>query len=338
MEHTVKKTKVVGVVLVAALVGPTGCLLGLAPAAADAAQPPLTRTAQPATRTARPTAGPPAEAGQFTPITVPGGKQVMPQGISDSGVIVGCDEIGSGSRQVGFVGEQGKFTVLSDPASGTTGTTCPFSISNHGVIVGYYDTKTDHGFVYRHGQFTPVNVPGASHAQGGGTFAVDINDSGVIVGRYLTGNGLEHGFVLRAGKFTTIEYPGQRHAQHPDTVLTGISDNGTIVGIYTDENRATISFAYHAGKFTVLAVPHAHTTQAACISAHSGLVVGAYSIKTSGNPTGFSEHAGAYRQLADLAATSGTTATCGNDSGLIVGYYMTQGNAFHGFLFTPAKS
>jgi hypothetical protein len=333
----VKKTKVVGLVLAAVLAGPAGSLFGLAPTAAGAAQP-AAGAAQPAAGAGQTAARPPAEAGQFTPITVPGGKQVMPQGISDSGLIVGCDEIGSGRRQVGFVGEQGKFTVLSDPAAGSTGATCPFSISNHGVIVGYYDTKTDHGFVYRHGQFTPVNVPGASRAQGGGTFAVDINDTGVIVGRYLTGNGLEHGFVLKAGKFTTIDYPGPRHAQHPDTVLTGISDNGTIVGIYTDENGRTISFADQAGKFTVLAVPHAHMTQAACISAHNGLVVGDYSIKTSGNPTGFSERAGVYRGLADPAATSGTTATCGNDAGVVVGYYMTKDNAAHGFLFTPAQN
>jgi hypothetical protein len=327
----VKKTKVVGLVLAAVLAGPAGSLFGLAPTAAGAAQP-----AAGAGQTA---ARPPAEAGQFTPITVPGGKQVMPQGISDSGLIVGCDEIGSGRRQVGFVGEQGKFTVLSDPAAGTEGTTCPFSVNAAGAIVGYYATNTDHGFVYRNGRFTSINVPGASGAQGEGTFAVDINAAGVIVGRYLTGSdSTEHGFVLKDGNFTTINYPPPAHAQHPDTVLTGISDNGTIVGIYTDEDGRTISFGYRAGKFTVLAVPHARTTQAACISARSGLVVGDYSIKALGNPTGFSERAGVYRSLANPAATSGTTTTCGNDSGLVVGYYLTKHNVSHGFLFTPAKS
>jgi hypothetical protein len=320
----VEKTKVIGLVLAAALAGPAGCLLGLAPTVAVAAQP---------------AAGPPAAAGHYTPVTVPGGKQVMPQGISDSGVIVGCEEAGNGTRQVGFVGKEGKFTVLSDPAAGTEGTTCPFSVNAAGAIVGYYATNTDHGFVYRNGRFTSINVPGASGAQGEGTFAVDINAAGVIVGRYLTGSdSTEHGFVLKDGNFTTINYPPPAHAQHPDTVLTGISDNGTIVGIYTDEDGRTISFGYRAGKFTVLAVPHARTTQAACISARSGLVVGDYSIKALGNPTGFSERAGVYRSLANPAATSGTTTTCGNDSGLVVGYYLTKHNVSHGFLFTPAKS
>jgi hypothetical protein len=328
----VKKAQVVGLVLATALAGSAGCLLGLAPASADVA------TGVAAEVAVGVAAGPPIAAGRFTAVTVPGGSQVQPQAISDSGVIVGCDEPGRGARQVGFVGKEGKFSTLTDPAAGASGTTCPFSISTAGVIVGYYATSTDHGFVDRNGHFTSINVPGASNAQGEGTFAVDINAAGVIVGRYVTGHdSAEHGFVLRNGKFTTINYPHPARAKDPDTVLTGISDNGTIVGAYYDESGTTISFSYRSGKFTTISVPHERYTEVFCIAARSGLVIGNYRNRQAGDSTGFSERADVYRSIADPAATAGTTADCGNDSGLIVGSYQTKHDVSHGFLFTPAK-
>ena len=288
--------------------------------------------------------GPPPAKGHFTPIIVPGGRDVTPEGISDSGLIVGCDQRPAGMSA--FTDLNGKFAVLRDPAAGPKGTTCAFSVNSADTIVGYYGQSTIHGFVYANQKFTTINAPGAGHGNGDGTYPVDINDSGVVVGRYTTADFVEHGFVLKNGKFTTITYPGPAHAKHPDTVLTGISDSGTITGIYINGkgngkgngngNGTTISFRYRAGRFTKIVVPHAFVAEVACISKHQGLIVGVYQTSArASSAVGFVDHAGVLRSLRDPAATDGTNPQCGNDSGLIVGFYLTPNQQSHGFLFTP---
>ena len=66
-------------------------------------------------------------------------------------------------------------------------------INNAGTIVGIYgDDEGFHGFVQsRKGDFTTVNVPGAS----GDTEINSINAQGEIVGFYLDAAGVQHGFI-----------------------------------------------------------------------------------------------------------------------------------------------
>jgi len=66
------------------------------------------------------------------------------------------------------------------------------------------------------------DVPGST-----GTFPLDINADGDIVGRYGSG-GRTHGFVRTAdGDFTTIDYPGALF-----TVAGGINSEGVVAGWY----------------------------------------------------------------------------------------------------------
>jgi hypothetical protein len=65
------------------------------------------------------------------------------------------------------------------------------------------------------GDFVSFDVPGASF-----TYAIDVNNSGVVVGRYADANGT-HGFVLNQGVFTSIDFPGAVL-----TVAHGINDLG----------------------------------------------------------------------------------------------------------------
>ena len=66
-------------------------------------------------------------------------------------------------------------------------------INNAGTIVGIYeDDEGFHGFVRsRKGDFTTVNVPGAS----GDTEINSINAKGEIVGFYVDAGGVQHGFL-----------------------------------------------------------------------------------------------------------------------------------------------
>lgn len=73
--------------------------------------------------------------------------------------------------------------------------------------------------------FTSFDVPGSA-----GTFALDINARGTIVGRYFapTTPLTTHGFIrTRDGVITTFDYPGSSF-----TVAAGINARGDIVGHY----------------------------------------------------------------------------------------------------------
>ncbi len=86
------------------------------------------------------------------------------------------------------------------------------------------------------------DVPGAE-----GTAALDINDFGVIVGRYRS-EGVTHGFIRRrTGEIATIDFPGSVF-----TVTAGINDQGDIVGQYSSEEDPGLrhGFLLRKGKFT----------------------------------------------------------------------------------------
>jgi uncharacterized membrane protein len=284
---------------------------------------------------AAPETGPPLAAGRYAAIKVPGGMNAMAEGISDSGAIVGCDQRKVGSR--GFVERNEKFTVLADPAAGAKGSTCAFSINSQGVIVGYYGSAEVHGFVLKGTRFTTLDEPQAGHKLGEGTLAVDLNDSGTIVGWYLTSKNVEHGFVLRHGKFTTINFPGHPRAKQRDTVLNGISDNGTITGIFSYGAGHQVSFTDRNGKFRPIAVPQAKSTSVACISEHSGLLVGGYLVAGSKLFRGFTFRHGVYRTLRASSGKQATLPQCGNDHGAVVGFLTSSADPTlsSAFLFTP---
>jgi hypothetical protein len=75
------------------------------------------------------------------------------------------------------------------------------------------------------GSFVSFDAPGASL-----TMPFDVNNSGVIVGRYDDQNGA-HGFVLNQGVVTTVDFPGAAL-----TDGNAINDSGLIVGDYVDSS------------------------------------------------------------------------------------------------------
>src|SRR5437879_3769954 len=69
------------------------------------------------------------------------------------------------------------------------------------------------------GNFVSFDVPGATL-----TRAIDVNSSGVIVGRFDNQTGT-HGFMLAQGTYTAVDFPGS-----DATAALGINDTGQIVG------------------------------------------------------------------------------------------------------------
>jgi len=205
----------------------------------------------------------------FVGINVPPGypanQTLYGGGINNAGQIVGnvLDLVRWGQR--GFLDDHGSFTILD--ASLTDGATYANAINNHGEVVGtYFDSyfsQLSHGFVWKDGVFTTVDVPSASRTEAWG-----MNDSGEIVGTYFVG-AVGHAFLFKGGRFTTIDPPGADSA-----TARGINNHGQIVGNYILSSH-THGFHYQAGRFTDIDVPNAERTDVRGIN-DTGDFVGRY--------------------------------------------------------------
>jgi hypothetical protein len=164
-----------------------------------------------------------------------------------------------------------EFTVVDVPAAGTgmmqgSGGT---GINANGDIVGVYSTAPSagvlnlaHGFVRlaSTGTITPFDAPNAGTGKNQGTFAVSINDGGVITGIYSDSGTAEHGFLRAAdGTITEFDVPGAPvNVAHRGTSPTDINASGVITGMMEDTNTVRHGFLRAAdGTFTSFDAPDA---------------------------------------------------------------------------------
>jgi|SRR5215472_3378631 len=165
------------------------------------------------------------------------------------------------------------------------------------------------------GTVTTFDVPGATN-----TFPIDINAEGVIVGRYMTSNGVVHGFLRdTSGNLTTIDYPGSSF-----TAATAINADGDIVGQYALPSAPGQRHGYllQDGTFTSLDPPGSVFTNALGIN-ERGDIVGRYCLAapcttTSPNFHGFLLRDGAFTTI-DVPGAARTDAWRINDRGEILG-------------------
>ncbi|HTS37045.1 MAG TPA: hypothetical protein VMH04_15330 [Candidatus Solibacter sp.] len=167
-------------------------------------------------------------AGVFTTINFPGALATEPNGINDSGTIVGQFFPQTGALR-GFIYTAGTFTTLNFPGAVSTGAR---GINDAGQIVGFYTDASgaNHAFMYSGGMFqnlfksacqssvaNGINNLGqiagycdtrayvynfASHSYilfdapyGSGPIAFGINDSGHVSGQYDADTGGVNGFL-----------------------------------------------------------------------------------------------------------------------------------------------
>jgi hypothetical protein len=158
-----------------------------------------------------------------------------------------------------------------------------------------------------------------------GTLPYDVNNRGVIVGRYDDGRS-EQAFLRDArGRFTTLRIPGARSAW-----ASGINDQGVIVGIYSentplvkDPNATTHGFRWDRGRITKIDFPRATQTGAFGIN-NRGQIVGDYlDPRGSGTGRGFLWDNGRFTTIKPPGAVT-TTAQSINDRGQIVGTYSSD--------------
>jgi chitinase len=163
--------------------------------------------------------------------------------------------------------------------------------------------------------YTTIDYPGSV-----ADLAVDINDSGQIVGEYtFTDLSHRHGFLLSDGVFTDITYPGAIF-----TRAIGINRYGDIVADHSDignpnnGNGNDYGYLLRGGVFTSIVFPNSDATIASGINAN-GDIVGWYLDKIGMH--GFLLSGGVYSSIDFPGAAAYTQAWKINDAGELAGRY-----------------
>jgi hypothetical protein len=202
---------------------------------------------------------------QITRFSHPGSSSTTAESVNDHEMVVGV--YSHDGTPTGYLRTPaGHFASLSDPLAGTGSDrgTYANSINDQGVIAGDYITSAnvEHGFLYRSGRFTTVDVPhGLYGTPGSGNGIFGLNGAGVMVGPYTPSQpGVFDGYVNSAGHFYTITGPGA--GPGTDTFPGGISDSGAIVGRTLGPALIYHGWLLSGWRFTMLNDPQATTTPA----------------------------------------------------------------------------
>jgi uncharacterized membrane protein len=170
---------------------------------------------------------------------------------------------------------------------------------------------------HKGGDVTTIDVPGAT-----GTLALDINASGVIVGRYKA-DGATHGFVRRrTGEIETIDYPGASF-----TVAAGINDAGEISGQYAlpDAPDERHGYLLRNGQFTPLDPPGSLFTNALGINGR-GDVTGRFCTDACDYFHGFLLRHGTFTTVDYPGAVETNLWRSNNEGAMVGGYSDADGN------------
>src|SRR5262249_32862294 len=190
--------------------------------------------------------------------------------------------------------------------------------SVHLVVGEFDDADGPHGFVWKRGEFTQFDVPGAD----GYTSINGINASGERAGTYFSGDRW-YGYFWSHGVVTPLDPPGSTFS------LAGfLNAKGQVVGFYRTGPNGTGTrrgYIWRDGVFTPVDVPGAgpRGTWPSGIN-DRGQVVGAY-WDQDGKQHGFLLSRGVYTRL-DVPGSEGPGITFAqgiNNAGLIVGLYAT---------------
>jgi probable HAF family extracellular repeat protein len=183
--------------------------------------------------------------------------------------------------------------------------------------------------------FTSIDYPGAVW-----TDAFKINDSGQVVGQYLSASGVRHGYLKSGATYTTIDCPSPYTAA---SGAFGINSFGDIVGYCSTPGGingfygTSRSFLLSGGVLTLLPDPGSYggaSSQAFDIN-DSGVIAGWYADTCLCMGHGFSYSGGVYTTI-DVAGSGNTIAYGINNLGQVVGStQLTFGaNNAHGFLLS----
>jgi hypothetical protein len=234
----------------------------------------------------------------LTRFSYPGSTQTFVSCINDQGAVVGY-YLSHGAYRGFLRSPAGQFTSLNDPLAGAAAGqgTLPLGINDDGVVTGAYFSAADHGFLYRSGRFTTLDVPHAYYGKPHwGSEAIALNNAGVTVGVYTPSSKNEiQGYVRTAGRFITLIAPGAGTRTGDYTFPEAIANTGAITGYSLNPGLVWHGWLLSQWRYTPLNDPLASTT-----------------------PT--------------TNLTSGTLPESINQEGAVAGTYYDAHHAAHGFI------
>jgi hypothetical protein len=157
-------------------------------------------------------------------VNYPSAADTFLQGINHWGTIVGAYYDRNTYMEKAFVLKNGVFTHITPPGSSSTDWNSAMSINDKGVIAGwYFDLQIGRivGFTLANGVYTTIQNPKGTVGPDASTQVYDINNSGVMVGRYNFG----FGFIYTNGVFKDVQVPNYQVAS-----VDGINDYGEVTG------------------------------------------------------------------------------------------------------------
>jgi probable HAF family extracellular repeat protein len=260
--------------------------------------------------------------GHITTVDVPGAVETGIQSINDLGTAVGwwVQQVGPDQYSVhGLIRLwSGAIRTIDDPnATPSIGpVTVAYGINDAGVVVGYYlttltngDCCKAHGFQYRNGTFSDLDVPGYDN-----TVVWGINNVGEIDGMTThlvdpSWSGFTGSTRVPGGGYSVFIAVGDTQDENGNTWPQAINDWGTVVGHSNGAAGYGIFVGWERlrnGKMVTISDPLANTTP-----------------DPSWTP--------------GCGCWGGTAPGGINDFGTVTGIYFDSNEVGHGFIATPRR-
>jgi uncharacterized membrane protein len=263
---------------------------------------------------------------QFVTIDAPAAVTTLAGGINDTGLVSG-PYIDANGNWHGYLWSDGKMITLDFPG---TSVTALMSLSNAGVVIGYYGAAPSHAVLYDVRRKTWQLLPDIDNQpvnEGDG-----INNRGAGTGTACQGTFLAAGncigWTWNGSEYSFFDAPGADRATG-GTVPSGINDLGKVAGFFSDSANFAHGFVKDGDDFSVVDVPGAADTYAADINDRDEIV--GFDVHFDGTVHGFVERHGQFTTV-DVP-NSVATFILGNDShGDIVGWWVDSNNLTHGFV------
>lgn len=254
--------------------------------------------------------------GTYTQVDIPGALSTRITGINTAGDMVGTYTVPNLVH--GFLMKGGIVTTVDYPGSNHNNLQ---GINDNGQIVG---SALPYGFHY---DIATQTFTSSKYPQAKFTYAMAINNSGIIAGYALTLSG-NTGFEFVNGSFRAIAYPGAS-----GTIVDGISDSNELSG-YASVSGSNQNFVFRNGNYQPITIPGSTSAIVTGINWSSTALVGFDDTL----PQGFF-----YQPIQNLLRTIAfpgardTQALGVNSSGTVVGDFVDSNGMVHGFVFTPGQ-
>jgi probable HAF family extracellular repeat protein len=236
------------------------------------------------------------EGNAFRTLSVPDATSTSLIAMNNTGMVLG-NYTDSNNKTHNFIYNNGNFTTLDAPLNAPLGYPPDLpplvksipdvvtDINDNGSVIGYAQNpySGQHGFLYKDGNYTDIDMRDASQYGNYGTQLRIIKNNGTVLGSYQIGIAFNEAFTYKDGNYTNIIHPnsGKEYESYDGTWAYGISEDGTIVGRYikTTYNNgyqfAEDNYVYQDSKYTSLQVPGATKTNLYGIS-DNGTIFGRY--------------------------------------------------------------